>query len=120
MSGEARLAAHVEVAGLIRRVQAEGGFAMVLHKGEQDAGTLMVVLRQGREPPRCFERMPSLDGNRTWQDTGPRGDDDREAGESSAVDAYLEKRGRQDPDLWIVELDIADGERFIGLTNTNR
>jgi hypothetical protein len=28
---------------------------------------------------------------------------------------YLTRRGVQDPDLWIVELDIANGERFIGL-----
>jgi hypothetical protein len=27
-----------------------------------------------------------------------------------------EKRAAQDNDLWIVELDIARGERFIGLT----
>ncbi|MEO5586279.1 MAG: DUF1491 family protein, partial [Novosphingobium sp.] len=28
---------------------------------------------------------------------------------------YLERRKYQDPDLWIVELDIANAERFIGL-----
>ena len=28
---------------------------------------------------------------------------------------YLVRRGRQDDDLWIVELDIAQGERLIGL-----
>jgi len=32
---------------------------------------------------------------------------------------YLARRRRQDDDLWIVELDIADGERFIGLAGTN-
>ena len=26
---------------------------------------------------------------------------------------YLERRQRQDPDLWIIELDVPDGEQFI-------
>ena len=26
---------------------------------------------------------------------------------------YIEKRRRQDPDIWILEADIADGERFV-------
>ena len=40
---ETRLPAHVEVAGLIRAVEAAGGFATVIAKGERDAGTLLVV-----------------------------------------------------------------------------
>ena len=32
------------------------------------------------------------------------------------LDEWLTRRGSQDPDLWIVELDIANGERFIGIT----
>ena len=38
-----RIPAHLEVSGLIRAVEAAGGFGMVLSKGEHTAGTLMVV-----------------------------------------------------------------------------
>jgi hypothetical protein len=31
---------------------------------------------------------------------------------------YLDRRKRQDSDLWIVELDIPDAERFIDSTGT--
>jgi len=57
---EPRLPAHLEIAGLIRRVQAEGGFAMILQKGERDAGTILVVSAQIGQNWRVFERMTQL------------------------------------------------------------
>ena len=45
---DARLPTHVEVSGLIRAVEAAGGFATVLSKGERDAGTIaLVALERG-------------------------------------------------------------------------
>ncbi len=105
---EARLPAHLEVGGLVRRVQAEGGFATVLSKGERDAGTIMVVLVENGREGRAYERMPQLDGTRQW--TLSRREDEANRGEFAE---YLARRGAQDPDLWVVELDIAEGERFI-------
>ena len=106
---DARIPAHLEVSGLIRRVQAEGGFAAVLKKGERDAGTILIVLAENGGNGRVFERMPQLDGTRAW--TCSAKEDIENKGEF--ID-YLKRRGDQDPDLWVVELDIADGERFIG------
>lgn len=105
---DARLPAHVEVGGLIRRVQAEGGFATVLHKGERDAGTILIVLAQHGENARLFERMPQLDGTRAWVQSKAQ-----DAEKSGDFSDYLTRRAQQDPDSWIVELDIAHGERFI-------
>lgn len=105
---DARLPAHVEVGGLLRRVQAEGGFATVLSKGERDAGTLMIVLTEGGRNSRAYERMPQLDGTRSWALS--RTQDPEKPWEFTE---YLTKRGAQDDDLWVVELDIAQGERFI-------
>jgi hypothetical protein len=109
LSEAARLPAHLEVAGLIRRVQAQGGFAAVLKRGDEDGGSILLVLTENGTNTRLFERMPQLDGSRKWlltrtQDT----DNPREFTE------YLNRRGNQDRDLWIVELDIAEGERLIG------
>ncbi|MCJ1960386.1 DUF1491 family protein [Novosphingobium mangrovi (ex Hu et al. 2023)] len=105
---DARLPAHMEVSALIRRVESEGGFGMVLSKGERDAGTLMIVLVERGRDSRAYERMPQLDGTRKW--TLSRTQDPENPWEFSD---FLERRGQQDPDLWIVELDIADGVRFI-------
>jgi hypothetical protein len=105
---EARLPAHLEVGGLIRRAQAEGGFASVLQSGERDAGTILVVLTERGENARVFERLPRPDGVREWS---LRREQDSE--NKQEFEDWLSRRGHQDPDLWIVELDIANGERFI-------
>lgn len=109
---ESRLPAHLEVTGLVRAVEAAGGFAMVLSKGERDAGTIMVVVTQSGRNSRAYERMPQLDGTRPWVRTKIQDTEN-----SWEFSDYLNRRGGQDPDLWIVELDIAQGERFIGLAN---
>ena len=104
----ARLATHIEVNALVRRVGAEGGFATVLARGERDAGTLIVVVLGRDRDSRIYERMPQLDGTRAW--SLARAEDPAKPGE---FEAYLDRRKTQDPDLWIVELDVRDGERFI-------
>ncbi len=108
----ARLPAHLEVSGLIRSVEAAGGFAAVLHKGEREAGTILVIVAERGANARLFERIPHAETGREWlltktQDTENKTD----------FQEYLDRRSKRDPDLWIVELDIADGERFIGLTS---
>lgn len=103
--------AHLEAGGLIRRVNAAGGFAAVIARGEREAGTLLLVLRDSRAIPTIWERMPQLDGTRPWtlirtQDTD----------KPDEFEEYLARRRRQDGDLWIIELDIPNPERFIGET----
>ena len=65
-SAEPRIPAHLEVAGLIRAVEAAGGFATVLAKGERDAGTLLVVCCASGRRAAAYERMPQPDGSRAW------------------------------------------------------
>lgn len=107
---EPRLPAHLEIASLIRQVQADGGFATVLKKGEHDAGTILLVLTENGGNSRAYERMPQLDGSRAWTRSMIQ-----DINNKDEFSSYLERRGIQDPDLWILELDIAHGERFIGL-----
>lgn len=108
---DARLPTHLEVSGLIRSVDAAGGFATVIRKGERDAGTIMVVLTENGANTRAYERMPQLDGTRNWNCVRRQDIDKKDEFEN-----FLTRRGEQDPDLWIVELDVAHGERFIGLS----
>ena len=105
---EGRLPAHLEVSGLLRRVQQAGGFAAVLAKGEPEAGTILVVLADRGTGSRAFERMPVPSGERRW--TLAREADPAHPG---AFAEWLDRRQGQDPDLWIIELDIPQGERFI-------
>ncbi|MAG05775.1 MAG: hypothetical protein CL954_04480 [Erythrobacteraceae bacterium] len=105
---DARLPAHVEVSGLIRAVESAGGFAMVLQKGERDAGTILVLTTQNGRNTRLWERMPQLDGSRKFSCT--REQDDENPRE---IDEYVGKRRRSDPDCWVIELDIENAERFV-------
>jgi len=112
-SPEPRLPAHLEVTGLIRAVEAAGGFATVVAKGERDAGTLLVVCCAQGRPAAAYERMPQTDGTRAW--TLSRTQDIENQQEFWN---YCDRRKRQDRDLWIVELDVPEAERFIDLPGT--
>jgi hypothetical protein len=105
---DARLPAHAEVAGLIRAVGAAGGFATVIAKGERDAGTLLVVCCESGANAAAYERMPQPDGSRMWTLTRRQDiDNPKEFWD------YCDRRRNQDHDLWVVELDVPNGERFI-------
>ncbi|MEL6878248.1 MAG: DUF1491 family protein, partial [Pseudomonadota bacterium] len=105
---DARLPAHIEITGLIRSAEAQGGMATVLSKGERDAGTILVVTMYRGENATLYERMPQLDGSRTFEVTKTQDiEKPFEFGE------YLTRRGSQDPDCWILEVDVVDPERFV-------
>jgi hypothetical protein len=105
-----RLPAHLEVSALIRRTQAEGGFGTVLQKGEKEAGTILIVLCENDTKARVYERMPTPEGTREWSLSRVQDPESKQE-----FNQYLSRRGEQDRDLWIIELDIAQGERLIGL-----
>jgi hypothetical protein len=105
---DTRLPAHLETAGIMRAVQAEGGFATVVAKGERDAGTIMVITCERGQAAQAWERMPHPDGTRRWTSVKMQDSED-----PRAFWDWCEKRHRQDPDLWVLELDIAQAERFI-------
>ncbi len=103
-----RLPTHITVSGLIRQVQAEGGFATVVAKGERDAGTLVLILTNRGSLSIAYEIAPQADGTRGWSQAKAETADD-----PAAFGEYLNRRRHQDPDLWIVELDVENPERFI-------
>lgn len=106
---DGRLPAHLEVSGLIQAVGAAGGFATVLAKGERDSGTILLICCHRDTPARGWERMPQPDGSRRW--TLSRQQD---LENPAAFTEWYRRRHTQDPDLWVLELDIAEAERFIG------
>jgi hypothetical protein len=102
------------VNGLIRAVQAAGGFATVIAKGERDAGTLLIICCENDTNVRIYERMPQLDGSRSWSLLQTQ-----DVEKPSDFTDYWKRRKDQDPDLWVLELNVANAERFIGLTGTS-
>jgi hypothetical protein len=105
---EGRLPAHLEVSGIIRAIESQGGFASVIAKGEKDAGTILILTIYRGENAVLFERLPQLDGSRPYIAAKQQNPE-----KSQEIFEYLEKRKKQDPDIWILEADIADGARFV-------
>lgn len=108
---DARLPAHLEVAGLIRAVESAGGFAMVLQKGEKDAGVILILTMEQGANARLWERMPQLDGSRAFVCTKIQDPEN-----NKELDDYVDRRKRSDPDCWVIELDIGNPERFVAGT----
>lgn len=103
-----RIPAHLEAGAILRLAESQGGFGTVLAKGERDAGTVLVVTTYRGEASTLYERMPALDGSRSFVAT--KNEDPEKRQEFSE---YLTRRRRQDPDIWLIEVDIANAERFI-------
>ena len=103
-----RLPAHLEASAIIRLAESLGGFGTVLAKGERDAGTILLVTLCRGKDGLLFERMPQLDGSRSFIVSK------RENLENpQEFSEYLARRRRQDQDMWLIEVDIVDPERFV-------
>lgn len=81
---------------------------MVTAKGERDAGTILILTIYRGENAVLFEKMPQLDGSRPFIAAKQQNPEKTEE-----IFEYLERRKNQDPDIWILEVDIADGARFV-------
>lgn len=103
-----RIKTNIWLGALRRRVEAAGGFATIIAKGEPDAGAVVLLLRGESGRTTALSRVNMGDGKVSWQPLY----EDREDGDVAAREV-LEKRRKFDPDLWIVELDVADPGRFI-------
>jgi hypothetical protein len=98
-----RLASSVLVSALIRKAEAEGGFAAVSAKGDPTAGAILLLLTQRGGEPRLLERLLRPDGGYSWGEPLASG---------AEVPGFVARRRRFDPDLWVLELDVPSIERF--------
>jgi hypothetical protein len=105
---DARLPAHLEVTAIRRIAEGQGGFATVLAKGDRGAGAIGVVIIGRGEPMTLYERIPQADGDRIFVRTLLQ--------QADNTDLFFEKiakRRANDPDLWLIEVDVPDRERFV-------
>jgi hypothetical protein len=106
-----RLPAHVEVAGILRRVAASGDFATVMRKGDAERGSLIIFVTSRGRHVAVLERVLASEGEYRWQAANGL-----ESAGSIEIADFLAKRARFDEDMWAIELDIAEPERFIAET----
>lgn len=101
-----RLPSGILVSVLLRRVNAAGGFGAVMAKGDAQGGAILVIAIDKGAPSRLLERGIGPDGRTALIDSTPPED----------LDDYWRRRRARDPDLWVVEVDIAAAERFAAET----
>jgi hypothetical protein len=99
---EPRLKAGLWVKMALRLADRDGRPGAVLRKGDADAGGVLAVLR-GRDGLVVLSQMRTSEGALAWmRATGAAPVD------QAAVDAYVERQVRFDPDLWVIEFDTPD------------
>jgi hypothetical protein len=82
-----------------------------MRKGDAERGSLLLFVSSRGAHVAALERVLNLDGSYRWQRVGPA-----ESASSAEIADFLARRARFDEDLWAIELDIADAERFIAET----
>lgn len=99
---EPRIKAGLWVKMALRLGQAEGRFAAVLKRGDEDAGGVLAVLR-GRHGLSVLSQIRTKDGEAAWlRATGP------DPVDQEVVDTYIARQVKFDPDLWVLEFECND------------
>ena len=107
----ARLTSAILVNALVRRTNAAGGFATIIVKGDETSGVILLQVLEKCKETGLFERVSNFAGGYALMRCGPSLEDGPEA-----LATYVARRRRSDPDLWIIELDIPEAERFAAET----
>ena len=82
---------------------------MVLAKGDEIAGAILLMLLDRGVPTGLVERVWRFDGGHGLEAVGPG----VEHG-PGPVDDYIARRRKSDPDLWVVEIDHRDAHMVAG------
>ncbi len=95
------------VSALVRRIFAGGGFAAIVRRGATEAGAVFLILRDRMGGVTLFGPAPqtSYDAAKPDERFFVRHDLEDE----TALDRFLEKERRFDPDIWVVEVEPGQG-----------
>ena len=113
-----RLKSALWVAAYLRRCQVEGAFAVVRRRGAEEAGAI-------------FVRISRLDGTSDLYGPAPQSAFDASRGADrtfiaslkdqpaldAAVETYLAREMKFDPDVWIIEVDEPAGRNFLDVVS---
>ena len=81
--------------------------AMVLAKGDETAGALVLITLENGVNTGVWERSWTADGAYRWAQIYAKVIENEQE-----ISTYCARRRASDPDLWIVELDIAHAAQF--------
>ena len=104
----ARLKTGLWVQSQIRLCDVHSIPAVVVHRGDRDAGAVLLKINRQSDGCEVLTRFRGLDGELGWlRGTGPV--DEGEA------DNYVQRQIDRDPDVWVIEIeDPKDRYQFDG------
>lgn len=85
-----------------------GGFAAVIAKGDPTSGSILVQILEKGQFFGLYERLLDPSGQYLWDRIGPQVIENKDE-----IPEYFSRRKSRDPDLWLIELDVPDAERFV-------
>ena len=107
MSELPRLKSRMLIDAIMRRVQQAGGFAVIVQRGNDSAGAIIIDCRERGELVEMLEKTTDFDGATAWRRVPAPN-----AAPANWADDYGRRRAESDPDLWLIELDVAAAARF--------
>lgn len=105
---EPRLKTEIWVKALIRRCTVDGIFAAVVRHGDDTSGSTLVKINRLNGSAYVLAPARQASGEGIWmRGTGPQDVSEPDA------DAYIARSVSFDPDLWVVEIEDAEGRHFL-------
>ncbi|MDG1707141.1 MAG: DUF1491 family protein [Emcibacteraceae bacterium] len=105
MSFDTRIKTGLWVAAEIRRLETQFIPAVVIHKGDEDRGMVLIKQYVHGQGTRLFNQTRDLDDNLIWNE--PLGEgfiEERQA------DEYITRQRNFDEDLWVIEVEDNKGQ----------
>lgn len=106
-----RLKSELFVQALVRRVQASfidgAAAAYIAKRGDMDAGGIFVRVYQLDGTAGALTIFTHMDGDRRWRVVLPPRTPEAD------VDAHMAREIKRDPDIWIIDIEDAQGRHFL-------
>jgi hypothetical protein len=103
-----RLTAGFWVKAYIRRLMGQAIPAVVVRRGDESAGAILIKLNCLENGCTVFAAGHSIDGERVWR---------RATGAALVpeldADGYIERQIGYDPDIWVLEIEDREGRHLL-------
>jgi hypothetical protein len=100
------LSSDIWVGALLRRVGQAGSFATVARRGEKSFGAVLVKVLNLRTRGTYVLREAQKGEESVWMQPV-------ETKDEADLDAWIARQARYDPDIWVVEIEDAEGRHFL-------
>lgn len=101
----AALKTSIWASALIRRAEVGGAYAMLLQKGDADAGAALIKVCTLDGQATLYRPIRNMSGERVWLPKGPLAEFE--------IDEVVASRKKTDPDLWVIEIEDKQGRHFL-------